>query len=146
MHISVEGWRANPIEREAIRTVPAEQLPPLTAEQKEVARKLGVSEEAYARMALAGQRTSDLLLKKTEMLAKLLEQKLRGSGSKATIENVVLRTMKHKFDVLLRINGSTIPIRINEDVVDDLFESGSEEAEQRLSRIVSTTIDLQEHR
>jgi hypothetical protein len=146
MNVSVEGWRANPVEREAVRNIPAEQLPSLSDEQKEVARKLGVPEEAYARMALAGERTSNRLLQKTEMLARLLEKKLRALGSQASIESVVLKTIDHQFEVVTKVDGSNIPMRINESIVDDLFESGSREADERLSRIVSTTLELQERK
>jgi flagellar motor protein MotB len=144
MQISVQGWKASPSEWEAVRKLPKDQLPPLTEEQREVARKLGVSKEDYARSALAGERTQNALLEKTETFARLLERKLRELGSNATVENVVLQILDDRFEVLLRVNGKLLPLRIKEDVIDDLFESGSAEAEQKLARILDATVGVRE--
>jgi len=144
MDISVQGWRTSSGDWEAVRSIPREQLPALTEEQKQVAHKLGVSEEAYARSALAGERTQKALLTKTEMFARLIEKKIQDLGFKATVENVVLRTLDDKFDVLLGVNGGRLPLQIKEEIADDLFEAGSAEAEEKLSRILNTTLGLRE--
>jgi hypothetical protein len=144
MQISVEGWRASPGEWEAVRSIPRDQLPALTEQQREVARKMGVPEEDYARSALAGERTQNALLAKTEMFARLLEKKIRDLGFKASVQNIVLRTLEHAFEVVLNTNGSYLPLRIKEDVVDDLFEAGSSEAEEKLSRILNATVGVRE--
>src|SRR5438270_3406743 len=144
MQISVEGWRASPGDWEAVRSIPRDQLPALTEQQREVARKMGVPEEDYARSALAGERTQNALLAKTEMFARLLEKKIRDLGLKATVQNVVLRTLEHAFEVSMNTNGAYLPLRIKEEVVDDLFEAGSGEAEEKLSRILNTTVGIRE--
>jgi hypothetical protein len=145
MEISVQGWRASPSDWKAVRGIPKEELPPLTAEQKEVAQKLGIPEEDYARSALAGERTQNSLLAKTETFARLLEQKIHDLGFKAVVENVVLQILEHRFDVSLTVNGKELPLRIKEEIVDDLFESGSADAEDKLSRILKTTLGPREH-
>lgn len=145
MEISVQGWRASASDWEAVRKLPKDQLPPLTEKQKEVARKLKVSEEDYARSALAGERTQDALLAKTEMFARFLEKKLHDLGSRASVESVVLQILEDRFEVLLKLNGSLIPLKIKEDVVNDLFESGSAEAEERVARILNSTVCVREH-
>lgn len=142
MQISVQGWKANASDWEAVKSVPRDQLPQLTEDQKAVARKLGISEEDYARSALAGERTQRTLLAKTETLARLLEKKIRELGFGATVENVVLRLLEDRFDVVLTANGTKIPLRIREDIVDDLLEAGSAEADERLSRILNTTLGV----
>ena len=144
MQISVQGWKASARDWEAVRNIPRDQLPPLTEEQKAVAGKLGIPEEDYARSALAGERTQSALLAKTEMFARLLEKKIRELGFKATVENVVLRIIEDRFDVLVNVNGAKLPFRVQEGIVDDLLEGGSSDAEERLSRIISATIGLRE--
>jgi hypothetical protein len=94
MQISVQGWKASAGDWEAVRSIPTNQLPELTEEQKAVARKLGISEEDYARSYLAGERTQSALLAKTEMFARLLTKKIYDSGFKATVESVVLRILE----------------------------------------------------
>jgi hypothetical protein len=143
MQVSVQGWKASPSDWEAVRKIPKDQLPPLTEEQKHVAHKLGVSEEDYARSALAGKRTQDTLLAKTEMFARLLEKKVRDLGFNATVESVALSIIDDRFEVLLQVNGSQrLPLRINEELVDDIFESGSAQANERLGRILDATLEL----
>ncbi|MFL6387702.1 MAG: hypothetical protein ACJ71U_09460 [Terriglobales bacterium] len=105
---------------------------------------MGVPEEDYARSALAGERTQNALLAKTETFARLLEKKIRDLGFKASIQNIVLRTLEHAFEVVLNTNGRYLPLRIKEDVVDDLFEAGSSEAEEKLSRILNATVGVRE--
>jgi hypothetical protein len=144
MQISVEGWRASPGDWEAVRGIPKDQLPALTDQQRQVARKMGVPEEEYARSALAGERTQTALLAKTETFARLLEKKIRELGFKASIHNIVLRTLEHTFEVMLDTNGNRLPLRVKEDVIDDLFEAGSSEAEEKLSRILNATVGVRE--
>jgi len=145
MEISVQGWKASPSDWEAVRKMPKGELPALSDEQKEVARKLGLTEEDYARSALAGERTQNALLIKTEMFARLLEKKIHEIGLKAIVENVVLRILEDRFDVMLRVDGTSLPLRIKEGIVDDLFESGSAEAEDKLLRILKATLGTREH-
>jgi hypothetical protein len=56
MEIIIEGWRAGRAERQEAERVPFSQLPPLRDEQKSVAKKMGISEEAYTRSAFAGEK------------------------------------------------------------------------------------------
>ncbi len=146
--IGVDGMRTSVSEWSQARAAPIEELPPLSDAQRATAKSLGISEEAYSRMLFAGERTSNQLLAKTEMFARLLAEKLRGLNSKAAVESVILRTLENKFDVVVRLNGTVIPLRVNEDVVEDvvndLFESGSAEGEQRLSRILNATVGARE--
>jgi len=144
MNIAVDGWRASPGDWDSVRSIPKDELPALSEEQKKVAQKFGISEESYARSALTGERTQNTLLAKTEMFARLLEKKIRDLGFKASIESVVLRVLEDRFEVLLVINGSRLPLRISEEIVDDLFESGSAEAEEKLVRLLNSTVGLRE--
>ncbi len=135
MEIAVDGWRAGAAERELARSLPPDQLPRLTDQQRSVAKKLGIPEEEYARSVVAGERNRDALLIKTERLARLIEQRIEGLGIGAHVNRVTLRTVQDRFDVEMQINGRVLPLRIEESVVDDYFENGSKEAEERLGHI-----------
>jgi hypothetical protein len=140
MEIAVDGSRAGVADWDAVRDLPPDKLPALTKEERDVANKLGVSEVDYARSALAGERSREMLLAKTERLARLLGKMLQTLSAGATVESVTLRTFHDRFDVSLRVGDRLIPLRIAEQVVDDLFEAGSPDAEQRLGRILSTAL------
>jgi hypothetical protein len=137
MNISVRGFRTGLADWEAVRGVPAEQLPPLSPEQREVARKLHISEEDYARSALAGQLTMDELIAKTERFAKYLLDRVKEMAPQVSIESVLLDTLEHKFVVSLKSEGRITPVHIAEEVVDDYFDSGSAEMGRRLNRILN---------
>jgi hypothetical protein len=140
MEIAVDGWRASVADWNAVRRVPAGELPPLSPEQREVAKKLGAAEQDYARSALAGERTREALLHKTERFARLLEQRVRSSRLQAGIRRVMLRTFEHRFDVEIEADGRIIPLRIEEALVDDYFDAGSLDAEERLGRILDRAV------
>jgi len=140
MEIAVDGWRASAADWEAVKSLPPEQVPPLSREQREVARKLGIPELDYARSALAGRRSQDALLAKGERLAGLLARMLATKRVPADVERITLRTFDEKFEISLRFGQETVPFRIAEQLVDDLFENGSPEAEQRLTRILETVV------
>ena len=138
MEIAVDGWRAGAAERELARNLRPEQLPRLTDEQRSVAKKLGIPEDDYARSIVAGERNRDALLFKTERLARLLEQRIERAG--AHVSRVTLRTVQDRFDVELQVNGRVLPLRIEEAVVDDYFNNGSNEAEERLGHILDRAL------
>lgn len=140
MEIAVEGWRASAADWEAVRNLPAEEVPRLTDEQREVARKLGAPETDYARSALAGQRTQTVLLQKTEQLGRFLDRRLRAAGRNGEVQRVILRTLEHRFDVTAQLNGRVLQLRIDEDLVDEFFDSGSVEAEHNLTRVVDRAL------
>jgi len=143
MNISVQGSRTSSADWESVRNLPAEQLPPLSPEQREVARKLGISQDDYARSFLAGERTMEKMVSKTERLARFLAERLRRSAREMEIEAVILNTWDGKFEVSVRAGDRVVPIRIAEEVVDDYFDSGSPEMEQRIERVLSLAIHAQ---
>jgi hypothetical protein len=144
MEIAVDGWRPSAVDWDAVRSVPTEQLPQLTSEQREVARKLGFPEVEYARNTLAGERSQDRLLAKTERLGNLLSRSLaeRASalGVDTRVSRITLRTIQDRFDVEVQVNGRVLPLRIEESMVDEYFEAGSSEAEQRLTRVLDRAL------
>ena len=73
-------------------------------------------------------------------MGKLLQERLAANGRTATIHKIGLLTWDHRFDIDADIEGYQMTFRIAEEVVDDLFEGGSAEADQRLSRILELAL------
>jgi len=144
MEIAVDGWRPGAAEWDAVRNLPVEQVPALSNEQREVAKKLGIAELDYARSAEAGRRSQGLLLVRTEQLARLLvrllEERTAVFGMDGRINRVTLRTVQDRFDVEMQINGRTVPLRIEESIVDEYFDAGSIDAEHKLARILDRAV------
>ncbi len=141
MEITIEGWRAGSEEREAARSVPASQLPPLSDEQKLVAKKLGISEESYARSAFAGQRNQERLIEKTRRFAEILERKVRSTVKGARIDRIRLVTIEHEYRLELSANERKFVFRVPEEMVDDFVEGGSADVgrviESRLENVLT---------
>ena len=139
MQISVEGRRSSTSDWQAVSDIPADQLKPLTPEQAAVAAQLKISAEDYARSVLEGERATDALLEKTQRFAKLLDRRFASRVAGVQIDSLALEVWEHKFRVAIRGKMNAV-FHINEDLVDDLFEGGSKEADERISRIVDLVI------
>jgi hypothetical protein len=53
---------------------------------------------------------------------------------------VALRTFEDRFDVELQVAGRVVRLRIEETLVNDYFDSGSLDAEERLGRIIERAL------
>jgi hypothetical protein len=140
VEIAVRGSRTSAFDWDAIQAVPKEELPSLTPEQQQVARRMRIPEEEYARTTLATKRGMEKLLDKTERLAGLLRKRLQERAPSLELTRVALDTLKGKFEVEARLDGHTLTFRVDEKLVDDLFEGGSEIAEKRLERVIDLAL------
>jgi hypothetical protein len=135
MEIVIDGWRAGGEERKEARSVPASQLPPLSEEQKKVAKKMGIPEEEYARSAYAGRRNQDRLIEKTKKFAGFLQRKLE-ERKDVEVKGIRLDVLSHRYEVLVSAGEKASSFFVNEELIDDLFQSGSESLERNLERIL----------
>jgi hypothetical protein len=140
MQITVEGSRSSSDDWFRAQQLPASELPALSDEQRTVAEKLGISAEAYARSAKAGELSREELLTKTEAFGQLLEKKLRERSASVFIDSIVLLTFEGKFRVTAVAGGKEIRFQIDEELVDDLLQSGDPELEGRLDRVIDLNL------
>jgi len=140
MEIVIEGWRAGGEERKEANSVPASQLPSLSEEQKKVAKKIGISEEDYARSAFAGKRNQERLLGKTRRFAEILDGILRSRPEGARIERLRLVTIEHEYRVEISASGRKFVFRVPEDMVDDFIEGGSADVGRLIEHNLETVI------
>ena len=140
MEIIIEGWRAGGRERKEAANVPATQLPALTAEQKSAAKKLGTSEEDYARSAYAGKRNQDRLIEKTRRFAEILGERLQSLSEGAQIDRVRLVTIEHEYNIELSVNNRKVFFRVPEEMVDDFIEGGSADVGRQIMNRLETVL------
>jgi hypothetical protein len=140
MEIIIDGWRAGGEEREQAQSVPANKLPPLSEAQKEVAKKMGISQEDYARSAFAGKLNQERLLEKTRRFAEILDGKLRSKIKGARIDRIRLVTIEHEYRIELLANGKKILFRVSEEMVDDFIEGGFADVGQLIERNLETVL------
>jgi len=140
VQISVRGSRTSVFDMDAVQALPKEALPPLTPEQQQVAGKMHIREEDYARNALATQRSMEKLLDKAERFAQLLRVNFLEREPSLALKRVALDTLKGKFEVEAELESHALVFRVDEELVDDLFEGGSEIAERRLERVIELAL------
>lgn len=124
--VNIEEWRK-------AQTAPSSELPELSSAQKEVARKLGITENAYARSVLAGEFGYERMFSRAkafgECVARILED--QGSGS---VDAVKLDPREHWLVRLKQPEG--VVIVVPRDLVDDLLDSGSTSYVERLKHLI----------
>jgi hypothetical protein len=143
MEIVIEGWRAGGEERREAASAPVWQLPILTDEQKAVAKKMGISEEDYARSAFAGRLNQERLLEKTRRFAEILDGKLRSKLKGAHIDRIRLLTIEHEYRIEIYVEGKKVLFRVAEDMVDDFMERGFADVGQRIEQNLETVLAVQ---
>ena len=113
---------------------------PLTDEQKSVAKKMGISEEDYARSAYAGRRNQDRLIDKTRRFAEILEERLQSISEGARIDRIRLVTIEHEYRIEIRLSNRKLFFRVSEEMVDDFIEGGSAEIGRQIMNRLETVV------
>lgn len=144
--VSVVGSRSDRHIWDAVRALSKDDLPPLTPAQREVAQSLHIPEEDYARSAEAGRRGADELVKKAERFARLLNERVQTRDRTIQIDRVTLDVWEQRFEVRFRANGALQTFAVAERLVDSLFEEGSREADEELSRVLDYALFVVERK
>lgn len=140
VEIAVRGGRISGDDWSAIQALPEGELPPLTAGQQQVARQMRIKESDYARSVLARRRGAESMLGEVERFARFLRLDLAERAPSLELTRVTLDTLKGKFEVEARLDGQVLKFRVDEDLVDQLFEGGSEVAERRIQRVIELAL------
>jgi hypothetical protein len=114
---SIEEWRR-------AQRAPAEDLPELSSEQRDVARKLGISAEAYSRSLLAGQYGEKRMQGRAYALGELVQALLEKHGSRFRVAAVVADMFNGRWIVRVESSRGNLSLTIPRDLVDDVLDSG----------------------
>lgn len=141
MEIIIEGWRAGGEERREAAS--ARKLPALTDAQRSAARRMGISEEDYARSVYAGKLNQQRLLEKTDRFAEILKVRLRSVAPAAVIQRIRLDTIKREYRIEIYVEGKKVLFRVAEDMVDDFMERGFAETRRKIEQNLETVLEAQ---
>jgi len=129
---SVAEWR------KAQQAAPSE-LPELTPQQKEVARKFGVTEEEYQRTVLAGLYGLRRMTARAQALGEEVQKILEGLGRGGRVIAVSRDMDRLSWLVRIETRKRDVNVLVSQELTDDLFDSASEEERERLrARVVSS--------
>ncbi len=144
MDIQIDGNRSTSECWQAAQLISPQALPPISPEEEQVAKKLAISSEGYRRSKYAAELTKHQLEARALQVGKLVEAWLNRHNLIAQVEGVWLRTFQGKFRVEIRIGALTKLIFIEEDLINDLLDSGSIEAERSFDRLLTSNFSAQE--
>lgn len=126
---SIEEW-------ERASRVPKDELPLLTDEQKEWARKVGLSEEAYTRSLLAGRYGAERIKARAEELSKILEDMLKRLALSVKLGLLVFDLGKDRCIVQLKKGKREVRVSFSEDLADDVLDVRDLQSLRELEKIV----------
>jgi hypothetical protein len=134
---SVEDWQK-------AMSAPKAELPALNQEQKEVARKMGMSEEEYARGVLVGQYGEARQRKRGEKLGRHIEEILSGLGDPYRLEALIREGVKLRW--VARINTPQAPknVAIPSDLASDIIDSATVQDMERLRVLILEALGRQD--
>ena len=136
---SVEDWRK-------AKNAPMEELPELNDEQKEVARKMEMSEEEYARGVLVAQYGEQRQKERGEKLGKKVEEILGRLGGTYRLEALVREGVKGRWVARIETPSESKSVAVGQELADDLIDSGTVQDGERLRLLILQSFGSQESR
>jgi len=140
MDIRVDGSRSTSEDWFLASRASLSELPPVTREEALVAAKLGISEEDYQRGAYASDLSRRALEERADVVGHLVADWLSRNGLTGKVASVWLKTLEGKFRVDVTLNRGSHLLFINEELIDDLLDSGLREAQERLDRLLASNL------
>jgi hypothetical protein len=130
---SVDEWRR-------AQRAEKKELPALSKTQKEVAAKLGISEEAYARSVLAGEYGARRMHEQATALGKLVGDIAAEVRQKCKVTAVLAEMFKSRWIVKLQVPGESFAVAIPRELAEDVLDSGVTSEIRKLRTIVHDAV------
>lgn len=122
--ISVSDHTTSVVEWDRAQLAPRSELPRLTAEQRAVARKFGISEEEYARSVLAGLYGDERMRARARRLGEEVQRMLGRLGDgHYWVKAVIAELLRGRWVVCVRARGNDVNVAIPRELADDVLDS-----------------------
>jgi hypothetical protein len=113
-----------------------EELPDLNEEEKEIARKRGISEEEYARRVLLAHYGEDLQRERGKVFGERIQKILEGLGSEYKLDAVIRQGTQLRWLARIEVGGKVFAVAIPMELADDIIDAGSDRDISRLRNLV----------
>jgi hypothetical protein len=144
MDIRVDGNRSTSESWLESHRISLQELPSITEDEQRVAEKLAISFDDYRRSKYAADLTKKQLEMRALRVGQLVEGWLRKHNFSAETNGVWLKTLDGKYRIDVDIDGSAQSVFIAEEVMDEILDSGSQEAQQSFDRILTANFGVRE--
>jgi len=119
-------------------------LPSLDDNERAVAERLSISPDDYRRSKYAADSTKKSLQMRALKVGQLVEGWLRSHDFKAEAKSVWLKTFDGKYRLDVVVNGTEQLLLLSEELMDDILDAGSREAERKFDRVMSANFGVYE--
>lgn len=134
---SVEDWQK-------AMNAPKGELPKLNEEQKEVAGRMGMSEEEYARGVLVGQYGEQREKERGKKLGEKIEEIMGGLGAPYRLEALIREGVKGRWVARIETPSAPKNVAVGVELADDLIDSGTVQDEERLRVLILQSLGKQD--
>ncbi len=136
---SVEEWKR------ALQAPESElRIQDLTEQEKETARRFGVSEQDYARGVLPGKYGNQRMQKRGRTLGEYAVEILGGLGEKYRLLAVLWEGSKLRWMLRIETPDGVVGVPVPFELADDVIDSGVLEEMERLRRLVLSGVGRQD--
>jgi len=122
---SVEEWKR-------ALEAPKSELPELSAQQKEIARKFGVSDEDYGRGVFVGSLGEKRIKSQGEHLGNVAEGILGALGPDYHLQAVIAEMVERRWILRIQTPEVIVPVEVPRELADDLLDSGTVDEVEKL--------------
>ena len=122
---SVDEWKQ-------AMAAPVSELPKLNDQQKEVAKKFGVSEEEYGRGVLSGQLGEVRMRRRGQGLGEVVQGLLDGLGPGYRLIAVKAEMFNGRWLIRIETPDKVANIALPRELADDVLDSGTMEEMEKL--------------
>jgi hypothetical protein len=120
--VVVEGFSGSLDEWSKAQAIPVSELPPLSDDEKEFARKFGLAEEEWAREQWALAEGEKRLQERTEALGEKVAQILSGFGAGYSLEQIVAKPADLRWLLRIRTPEGMERFDVPQDLGDDVLD------------------------
>jgi hypothetical protein len=142
--VHVPGFHSSVDEAKQAQGVPASELPPISEEEREVARRLGMSDEAYSRSKLAGifghQRMEARAVDLGEQVDRILAESVVGYR----LAGVTWNSDSLSWRIEIETPQGQQNVVLSKDLVNDALDSRTRSELKRLRNMVLFGLGRQE--
>jgi len=134
--IHVPGFHGSVDEARQAQGIPASELPPISEEEHEIARKLEISDEAYRRGKLAGIFGHERIESRASALGSQVEGILAGLEQGYRLASVTWNSSTHSWTLEVDTPQGPHNVALSGELVDDVLDSRTRSQAQRLRNMV----------
>ena len=142
--VFVSGFSSSIREWRKALDAPASELPELNADQKEIVRKFGITEEEYRRGHLAGVYGQERLRNRSIALGRTVEEILGGFGKGYQLEAVIAEMFKERWVVRIQTPRKTVNVAVDRELGDDIVDSNTIQDQERLEELLRSSLKRSE--